>query len=186
MLVRKLILLSFVWVGFFCSAQAGVVIESSAKYTFSKNSSLPSSPDNSSWGDEANALNVRSSIFDGQEAVASNEVQMLSGQNGSVAAASSILSGSSKSLSRVASGSRLSQRFSASGSLSRRNASEAVADVADGGSMSMPFNVIMPKDDFPGDPNDPGIIDPPDTPIGEGCGLLLLSALAYALAKRKR
>lgn len=185
MLVRKLILLSFVWVGFFCSAQAGVVIESSTKYTFSKNSLLPSVPDNSSWGDEANALNVRSSIFDGQEAVASNEVQMLSNQNGSVAAASSILSGSSKSLSRVASGSRLSQRFSASGSLSRRNVSEAVADVVDGGSMSKPFNVIMPKK-IPDDPNDPGILYPPGAPVGEGCGLLLLSALVYALAKRKR
>lgn len=185
MLVRKLILLSFVWGGFFCSAQAGVVIESSAKYTFSKNSSLLSAPDNLSWGDEANALNVRSSIFDGQEAVASNEVQMLSGQNGSVAAASGILSVGSTSLSRVAAGSRFSQRLSASGGLSKRNASETVADVADGGSMSMPFNVIMPKD-LPGDPNDPGDLDPPDAPIGEGCGLLLLSALAYALAKRKR
>lgn len=186
MFVQKLILLSFVCGGFFCSTQAGVVVESSAKYTFSKNSSFSPVPDNSSWGDEANALNVRSSIFDGQEAVASNEVQMLSGQNGSVAAASGILSVGSTSLSRVAAGSRFSQRLSASGGLSKRNASETVADVADGGSMSMPFNVIMPKDDFPGDPNDPGNLDPPDAPIGEGCGLLLLSALAYALAKRKR
>ncbi|MGM9819015.1 MAG: hypothetical protein ACI30B_08580 [Paludibacteraceae bacterium] len=186
MLVRKLILLSFVWVGFFCSAQTGVVIESSAKYTFSKNSSLSSAPDNSSWGDEANALNVRSSIFDGQEAVASNEVQMLSGQNGSVAAASGILSVGSTSLSRVVAGSRFSQRLSASGGLSKRNASKTVADVADGGSMSMPFNVIMPKDEYPDNPYDPGDLDPPDAPIGEGCGLLLLSALAYALAKRKR
>lgn len=185
MFVQKLILLSLVCGGFFCSTQAGVVVESSAKYTFSKNSSFSPVPDNSSWSDEVNELNVRSSIFDGQEAIASNEVQMLSNQNGSVAAASSILSGSSKSLSRVASGSRLSQRFSASGSLSRRNASEAVADVVDGGSMSMPFNVIMPKN-IPGDPNDPGILYPPGAPVGEGCGLLLLSALVYALAKRKR
>lgn len=186
MFVRKLILLSFVCGGFFCSIQAGVLIESGAKYTFSKNSPLSSAPDNLSWGDEANTLNVRSSIFDGQEAVASNEVQMLSGQNGSVAAASGIFVG--RQHIAFEGGSRLSllAKLSASGGLSKRNASETVADVADGGSMSMPFNVIMPKDEYPGDPNDPAIIDPPDAPIGEGCGLLLLSALAYALAKRKR
>jgi|GEM_PF-6028217 len=184
---KKLILLGFVC-GWCCiSASADVVVKSSVKYNFSKTSLSLLKSGESAWGNETSTLNIKSSIFQGLSAPVVSSVKMLSQQQNIIGQSYEIVPKSSSSFSTNGNSSVGQYSFS-SGRVSKNTISEdREISVSIGGStvFSIPFLEVTPKA-LPSDPDDPGIIPPPDTPIGNGCGILLLFSILYFIAKFRK
>lgn len=190
MLLKKLILLGFVC-GWCCvSVSADIAVRSSVKYNFSKTPLSLSKRGEFAWGNEANALNVQSSIFQEISVPAASSVKMLNQQQNIAGQSYQIISSSSSFTvgSFINGNSSVGQYSFSSGRVSKNTISEnKEVSVSVSGSVvsSIPFLEITPKA-LPSDPDDPGIIPPPDTPIGDGCGILLLFSILYFVAKFRK
>ena len=187
MLLKKLILLGFVC-GWCCvSVSADIAVRSSVKYNFSKTPLSLSKRGEFAWGNEANALNVQSSIFQEISVPVASSVKMLNQQQNIAGQSYEIVPKSSSSFSTNGNSS-VGQYSLSSGRVSKNTISEnKEVSVSVSGSVvsSIPFLEITPKA-LPSDPDDPGIIPPPDTPIGDGCGILLLFSILYFVAKFRK
>ena len=177
MLLKKLII--FCLVCCTVSSSAEIVLQSGVKYNFSKTPFGSSSKGDLTWGDEANALNVKSSVF--QEISVSSRVvaSMISQQQKLGVHSNEFYKREEYSSSNFTNSIAINHTSS---SISSRIVSVSLDDNV----QFMPFdNVVLPKA-LPTDPDDPGIILPPETPIGDGSCFLLLLSIFYMLIKFRK
>ncbi len=153
-------------------ARSGVVVESNAKYNFQKSSNRfeLQRTFTSDWGVENTSLGILQPKRISINKRSSMRVSLIS---------SNAFSGSESNQQSVGGGSAVG--------FGNRSVVAISAEVSNDVAMtsSAPFSNPIQKA-LPVDPTDPGIIDPPATPVADGLGILLVLAFGFLLFRVKR
>ncbi len=176
MLRKTLIILLFL--SCLLVVQAGVVVESNAKYNFQKSAvqAIMQRVNATDWGVQNTSLG----IWQPQSKASNSTLSALS--NSSVSSRSLLLSSNAFSQNAISASQSVGYNSIVGINNNVSNSTDIVGESAR--ALSTPFSSSIQK--IPGDPYDPGIIPPPATPIPDGVGVLLVLAFGFLLFRIKR